>query len=48
MHGWDSFEISIIEEGEAETKHDIKTIEQKFIDNLAPTLNSNNAIKKTI
>ena len=48
MHGWDSFEISIIEEGEVETKYDIKVIEQKFLDNLVPTLNSNNAISKTI
>lgn len=29
MHGWDSFEISIIEEGEVESKHEIKVIEQK-------------------
>lgn len=42
--GWTNFEMVIIEEGECETKEDIRRKEQQFIDSMIPPLNTNRAL----
>lgn len=42
---WDSFNMVILEEGEAENRNIIKQKEQEYINNMKPTLNSINACK---
>ena len=43
--GWDNFTMEAIQITEYETKKEALNEEQKFIDNLKPSLNSVNAIK---
>ena len=43
--GWEKFEMIIIEDGECETKEEIRQKEQQYIDTLKPTLNSIRATK---
>jgi predicted GIY-YIG superfamily endonuclease len=38
--GWSNFTMEIIDEGEVNTKKDIKVIEQRFIEERNPILNS--------